>query len=450
MIPIMEFQQRSLRGPVKKSAEFDLGYARKVRELVAKHQIAYDAEALIVDDPTADAIFQAGVELLAEVGLFHLDTQRVVQFSESEIREVATHYFTNPPQQQFGAGGDRISVAYRTSDDRRPPILAGGPAGSIQEEWFVPYVQSFAQEETNRALGIAGGIASVGGVEPKAGTLSEVYCALWESRKLLEIAGNVGRPGLHLGLLCTASTAGAILACVGPGLREPHNTQIGIHIIPEQKIDWTRLLLAQFCQDRGITPWTSCMSMVGALNRNGAEAAVGIVANLLGQLAYGHGTVASLFSNHLDGRWADAETQWAFSGAARASERHVRVAISGVCGGMEKYWRTEAGMLQAAAMAISNTASGFAYCWIAGHSGLEARLVGEILEAVAGMDRDRANELLRKVLELADGKIKETGGPRAFPDAYDLKTVKPKPELLADYHRVKENLNRLGVPFARG
>ena len=447
MIPIMEFQERSLKGPVMKSTQFDLAFAKKVRELVGKYEIVYDPDELIVDDKTADGVFQAGVELLAEVGLYHLDTQRVIQFSAEEIRQVAGAYRENPPRQVFGQGQDEITVEFRLSDDKRPPLLAGGPAGSIDEAWFEPYVQSFAQEETNRALGIAGGITGVGGLEPKAGTLSEVYCGLWECRKLLEVIRRVGRPGMHLGLLCTVSTVGATLACVGPGLREPHNTQIGIHIVPEQKLDWTRLLLAQFCQERGITPWTSCMSMVGALCRDGAEAAIGLVANLLGQLSYGHGTLSSLFSNHLDGRWADAETQWAFSGAARASERNIRVPIAGVCGGMERVWRTEAAMYQAAAMAVSNTASGFCYAWIAGHSGLETRLVGEILRAVAGMERGKANELLRLILEVKERKLKETAGPRHFADAYDLKTVQPKPALVADYDRAKENLAKLGVPF---
>jgi len=171
------------------------------------------------------------------------------------------------------------------------------------------------------------------------------------------------------------------------------------------------------------------------------------VANLLGQLSYGHGTTASMFSNHLDGRWADAETQWAFSGGARASERNIRVPIIGVCGGMERVWCTEAAMYQAAAMAVSNTASGFCYAWIAGHSGLEARLVGEIMNAVAGMDREKANELLKKILEVTEKKVAETQAPREFPEAYDLKTVQPKPELMDDYNKVKESLASLGVPL---
>ena len=63
------------------------------------------------------------------------------------------------------------------------------------------------------------------------------------------------------------------------------------------------------------------------------------------------------------------------------------------------------------------------------------------------MERGRANELLKAILEVKDQKMKETSGPRAFPDAYDLKTVKPKPALVADHDRVKENLAKLGVPF---
>ena len=41
MIPIMEFQDRSLKGPVMKADDFDLAFAMKVRELVDKYNIEY-------------------------------------------------------------------------------------------------------------------------------------------------------------------------------------------------------------------------------------------------------------------------------------------------------------------------------------------------------------------------------------------------------------------------
>ena len=87
MIPILDFQRRSLTGPVMKSDDFDLAFAGRLRELVAQYEIKYDPEAFIIDDRTADAVFHAGVTLLADIGLYHMDTQRVVKFTEEEILE---------------------------------------------------------------------------------------------------------------------------------------------------------------------------------------------------------------------------------------------------------------------------------------------------------------------------------------------------------------------------
>ena len=84
MIPIIEFQRRSLQGPVMKADEFDIEFSMKLRELVAKYEIKYNPEELIVDDATADAVFQAGVELLADVGLYHIETERVIKYTKED------------------------------------------------------------------------------------------------------------------------------------------------------------------------------------------------------------------------------------------------------------------------------------------------------------------------------------------------------------------------------
>jgi hypothetical protein len=449
MIPILDFQERSLRGPVMKSTDFDLGFSQKLWDLVSGYDIRRDPEELIVDEKTADVVFEAGVDLLADVGLYHLDTQRVVQFSREEILQVAREHRESPPEPTFGRGEDRISVKYRTSEEERPPILAAGPAGTSEQEWFAPFVRSFVEEPSNKALGIAGGLASVNGRTPKVGTLNEMYCAQWECEQLVKIIRRAGRPDMHLGLLSTASSLGAIMACMRPGLREPHNTQIGIHIMPEQKINWSRLILAKFCEDWGITPWTSCVSVTGGFCRNAADTAVALVANLLGQLCYGHGSLASLFANRMAGTWGDEETQWAVSAACRASERNIRVPIGGVSAANTETGGTEAGLYQATAMAILNTASGFSYAWIAGGSGREARLIGDVMNAVAGMKRDNANELLKRIRSVADAKAqKQTSGLIEFPQIYDLDTAQPKPEFEALCQQVQEGLAKLGVPFS--
>jgi len=85
----MDFQARSLTGPVMKAEDFDIEFAVKLRELVAKYDIKYLPEEFIIDDKMADAVFHAGVELLADIGLYHLGTQRVVRFTKAEILELA-------------------------------------------------------------------------------------------------------------------------------------------------------------------------------------------------------------------------------------------------------------------------------------------------------------------------------------------------------------------------
>jgi hypothetical protein len=186
---------------------------------------------------------------------------------------------------------------------------------------------------------------------------------------------------------------------------------------------------------------------MGGLCRRGPDVAVGLVANLLAQLCYGHGTLASIFTNRMDGSWGDGETQWATSGASRASERHIRVPIGGVVAPTVERGRTLAGYCQGAAIAVSNTANGFVYAWIAGGCGPEARLFGEVMNAVAGMRRDRADELANRLLAASDERAEAGLEAREFVDVYDLETARPRPEFLDDLARARETLAGLGVPF---
>jgi hypothetical protein len=242
----------------------------KVRELVAKHEIRYDAKQLVVDDRTADAVFEAGIDLLADIGLYHMETQRTVRYDRDELRTLARESKAKPANVTLGRGSDTMTLRHRTGRDASPPTNYAGAPTVADEAWFVEYVQSFAQEPSVAGIGIPPGLAKLGDLEPKAGTLSEVAVGLWEQNALREALRRAGRPDMNLGLLGTVSTVGGTLAMMGPALREAWNTQIGIHILPEQKLDWSRLLLAQYCQDRGIEPWQSAMSCIG-LCRDGAD-----------------------------------------------------------------------------------------------------------------------------------------------------------------------------------
>jgi len=448
MIPLLDFQRRSLRGKVMKAQDFDLAFAAKVRELVDRHGISCDPDQLIVDDETADAVFNAGVDLLAEVGLYQLDTRRVIEYTRDEILALAAERMADPAHVTMGRGGDEATLAYRTADEERPPTLYVGAAGVINEEEFVPLMTSFARERRIKGMGIAGGISKVGDVVPEAGTLSEIHCALWEQERLREVLESVGRPGMSLGLLCTASTASATIACIDGDFRGPHNTHIGIHIMPDQKVNWERFLLAHFCQQRGIVPWQSAMAMIGALCRDGAEAAVALVASVLGHLSYGHGPICSLFPIHIDGTWGTRDCVWAISGAARASERNIGLAIGSIVVGSMGWTRTPIARMQIAAQCLTQTKSGVAYAWLAGfgpHGALDA---GDLMEFACRLSRDEATDLARKIFARIDElipKSERTAGPLTFKDLYDLETMEPLKEYTEAFEQAQEELAKLGV-----
>jgi hypothetical protein len=217
--------------------------------------------------------------------------------------------------------------------------------------------------------------------------------------------------------------------------------------MPEQKMDWSRLLLAQYCQVAGIEPWQSSMSCIGGLCRDAAEVAVTMVANGLGQMSYAHGGSMSYFPSHLDGTWATRPSHWAFSGAARASERHLGLAVGTSISGITEAWRTPLSLWQSAAVVVTSVASGLSYAWIAGHTGLEARLIGEMMDACAGMSAEHANELAQRIMGRVDELLPSVKKQIPFREAYDLETVRPRPEYEASMMRVRDDLARMGMPY---
>jgi methylamine--corrinoid protein Co-methyltransferase len=447
MIPLIDFQERAVRGPVMEADDFDLEFAFKVRELVAEYEIKYDPEQLVIDDRTADAVFRAAVDLLAEIGLYHMSTERVVKYNKEEIEQVALESQENPACVTLGKQPDRMRLRYRRGSDSWAPTNYAGPAGVAEKDWFIPYVQSMAQEESVEGIGICPGLARLDDIDPKAGTLTEVHVALWEQEALREALKRAGRLNMNLGLLCTASTPSGTMAVMEAGYRNAYNTQIGIHIMPEQKLDWSRFLLSQYCEIKGIEPWQSSMSCIGGLCRDGAEVAVTMVANALGQISYAHGSSMSYFPSHLDGTWATRDSHWAFSAAARASERHLGLAVGTSISGDVKAWRTPLSLWQSAGVVVTGVPSGLSYAWIAGHTGLEARLIGQMMRACTALSADQANELAQKIMRKVDEILPTVKKQVPFPAAYDIETVKPKPEYEAGMLRVMEELSALGMPL---
>lgn len=454
MLTLLDFQERSLTGPVMKMDEFDLMIAKKARQIVRKYShIKYNPEELIVDDDTADAVFQAAIEFSVETGVLNTDTQRIVKWTKEELEEVAQWYRENPTSQNFGKGEDEHTVRPRTSKDSRPPVTWSCNAGVVQEEWLIPFLQSSAQEEVVQGFGIAGGIASFKGQPPKVGTPSEILAGLHESRLQMEALRRAGRPNMHLGLISTVSTTGATAAILAQGLRGPHNSMIGIHIVPEQKLDWERLNLSVLCQELGISPWISAMSVLGGLAGGPVGVAIAVTANFIEQLSMSRGKLGSIYINDMNGRNSHREALWAYSAAMRAVERNIGVAVGTCAGDSSTCFSMEESLLRSATVAVALTASGCAYNWGAGSNGLTNRIQHDVMKNIAGMSREKVITILNN-LSLKLEEMDQAGGTpitfndTVFPSIYDVDTIKPKPQYVKQCHNTVELLAAAGVPIS--
>ncbi|MEJ2708227.1 MAG: monomethylamine:corrinoid methyltransferase [Anaerolineales bacterium] len=456
MIPTIEFEHRSDTGPVMKENEFSLAFAKKLRQLVAEYEIKCTADHLVIDDRTADAIYKAGVELLADVGMYNADTQRVVKLSKEEIEQIAKEILEGPRKQTFGDSDGKIVIQARSAEDPRTPVLAIGPAGvPSTEELYIPYVQSFYQEEWNQAIQWTCGLDAYKGVKAKAGTPSEIYVGKGEIELLKEVGRRVGKPVTNWLILSTTTSVGGVLSCFYPGGLEPHNTQIAIHLLPELKLDWSRLRLAMYCESRGVIPWTSGFSVIGMLSRGPEDAAVGAMASLLGQLAYGHGTIGMIGVMPINGDLAQRPVLWAATAAARGVERNIGLPIGGFVQSKAGAC-TELAFYEKAAIVLAEVAFGAAFIWGSGcrngvgmnvTAGLEGRLSGETALAVTGMSRESSSELFNKIMTKIEGKLEQAPPGKTFAECYDIEKVEPTSEYLAVYDKAKSELARLGVPY---
>lgn len=455
MLNVRDFQERSVSGPVLKIDEFDLKIATKIRKLVKEYGIKYNPEQLIVDDDTADRVYKAAVEFLADVGVLNIDTERAITWTKEEIEELTDWYRTNPSARSFGRGEDEHTVAPRVGNEARPPVSWVVAAGVIGEDWLVPLLQASAQDRVVQGFGIAGGISSVRGVVPKAGNPTEIIVGLWEASAQIEALRRAGRPNMHLGLIPTVSTTGATAALLAQGYRGAHNSQIGIHVIPEQKLDWERLNLTTLCHELGISPWTSAMSILGGLGGGPAGVAVCVLANFIAQLSLARGRLGSIYVNDMTGRNSSREALWTYSASLRAAGRNIGVATGTCSGDSGPVFSNEENLIRSLAVAVTLTASGGAYNWGAGQTPEEYRVHREVQANVAGMSLEEANKIACSLSSLLEEMEKAGGTPVAFhemifPTKYDIQTVKPKPEFVDRCNRVVDMIAKQGVPISDG
>lgn len=167
----------------------------KAMELKQKYGLDFKGEFIPTDKDMMEKLFQAGFEMLLDLGIYCTDTHRIVKYTEDEIWDAI-----NNVQKEFvlGTGRDAVRVSKREVGDKKKPIIQGGPTGSpISEDVFMPVHMSYALEKEVDTI-VDGVMTSVRGKAPVPGSPYEVLAAKTESRLIKQAAAMAGRPGMGI------------------------------------------------------------------------------------------------------------------------------------------------------------------------------------------------------------------------------------------------------------
>jgi methylamine--corrinoid protein Co-methyltransferase len=151
------------------------------------------------------------------------------------------------------------------------------------------------------------------------------------------------------------------------------------------------------------------------------------------------------------------ELMWAMSIGMQALARNTNL-LAGTLVGPAGGPGTKTMLYEIAAYSIATTVSGQSLIEAShsagGHvprhvSGLDARLCGEVTHAVAGMSRQDADELVRRLMAIYEPDLDTKPIGRPFEEVYDVEKVKPTPEWQGMYEEVHDELIAMGLPLDR-
>ncbi len=457
MTDFWDVYERSETGPFVKETDFDRQVGEAAAQAVRKYGLRYDrGEVIPSDDELADRVYQAGLELFLELGIYCKDSSRRIQFSRGEVEWALKHA---PTSVTYGQGRDARTMRYRGVEDPMPPFCANTSVGcTVAEERFVAMVQSYAQEPLSDSFSSAFS-QTVHGRPIKSGTPQEVEAAIWNVLKLREAAQAAGRPliGIH-NLISNAEKTDAILAAMKPELGVQPNDGLAVAAMAELKVDYERLKKVVYLNHSSLNRYGLYGPIMGGYAGGPeATAVVHVAHHFLGLLAFGAQWHDGFPLHLMQGCNSTRDLLWLTAVTGQALARNTRLLI-----GMSPFTAagpcTEMVVLEIAAVVLAATVSGLHLNLVAvarnklpeRSSGMEARIGAETghLAARQRVGRAQANEIVKKILGEYEAKIPEAPEGKRFDECYDLATVRPTREYLDLYERCKEKLGRFGLDYS--
>src|SRR4030067_1073879 len=263
-----EIVNRSENGPYMREAAFDLALAHKTAQLVKKHALKFDPQVLVPpDDDMADRLYQAGLDLFIEMGVYNQSTERRILFTREGVDRAVG---AAPNAVLLGCGKDAVVERHREVESLVPCRMHSGPTGTPCSERLPPLIlQSCAHESLVDCLG-GGSVATYLGRLIVPGSPTEILASRKEANIARQAVGNAGRPGMHIEDVAVPLTCAGKMATIDlqSGLRPSDGLLVSQ--MPELKTNYDQLSRVAFMQSIGMHTVDLMTPLIGGLG-GGAE-----------------------------------------------------------------------------------------------------------------------------------------------------------------------------------
>lgn len=449
-----DIMDRARTGPYMSEEDWDLKkVAMTTRKLVKQYELKWHPHEIVTDDPgLADAVFEAGLELARQIGVYSRSTERIIEFDADELAEGLRRM---PQTLVMGEGKDaRTLFARKILDERLPLVWAGTPGTPIPEELFLPSVISWMQEPIVDLV-TCGSLTHIDGREVRTSDPIEVAATRRELQYLHTGLARVGRPGM--GMLAAQSAVSELgdLAVAHPAYLRPCDSHL-IPMLNELKVDHRNIARVVNSLEYGMVNASLVCVIVGGMGGDAPGSAVVNVASfILGNLTSraDYQLLHPIHMRHVATTtravlWVENIVQQAF---ARNAPCIMVTDVYPKSGALtrELLYETAANAIVIAVSGGHLEGVGSADGNAPNSTGLEARFMGEVGHAATRqrLGLEEANDLVLRLLAKYEHVFDDPAGNPGvrFDQAYDMQTLRPLPQWQQMYDEVKAEVRAMGL-----
>jgi methylamine---corrinoid protein Co-methyltransferase len=453
----VEILARAHSGPICSVEEWDtVRIPNAVKAKLKKYDLykKFDPENPVnTDDELADRFFKAGFELAHELGVYCVNTERIINVSEEELLDVVNHA---PKQLKLGFGKDEILMRCRKPEDGIEPIVIA-PLGIVvaEEDWVPLHVGIASVKEIDIMQG--GSLETLFGQPLRGGTPFETLAGRYQAQLHKEALWQAGRPGMPASAVISSTTAYGQLGGFGTPGGFSVEKDAGIVLAPsEMKTSYDALHKVAYHIGMNAVQYGAASPMIGGF-AGPPEGAVltgiawSVIQYAIHFISYGTASGMDMRVNANTNRAGI----WTLSMFNQALSRNTDLLVQGLSNQLGGPM-TEMLLWESAAILTALSSSGVSACLMPRSAGgkyanhlspLECKFCAEVLKAGTGLTRTQANDIVKACLPQYEDKMRKPDIGVPFRECYDITTLAPVTEWKDMYDKVKSETRNLGIPF---